>query len=136
VLAEADNQGIDSTTSSASLEDLMALADAARYGGRGATSAQALRAVRQRFAGSKPASTAAFLLGRMAEDGGNAGSAIQLYDATISEGGAFAGEALGRKMLLVRSQSGASAARSLADQYLQIYPKGPYADAAKSIEAQ
>lgn len=133
VLAEADARGIESTLASAPLDDLMALADAARYGGRGGVATQVLETVRKRFPGSQPASTAAFLLARAADDGGNAGRAIALYDATMSEGGAFAAEALGRKMLLVRRTSGSGAATPIAEAYLRTYPKGPYAGAAQSI---
>lgn len=133
VLGEADARGIDATLASAPLDDLMALADAARYGGRGGVATQCLEAVRKRFPGSQPASTAAFLLARAADDGGNAGRAIALYDATMSEGGAFAAEALGRKMLLVRRTSGNGAAKPIAQDYLRVYPKGPYAGAAQSI---
>lgn len=133
VLGEADARGIDATLASAPLDDLMALADAARYGGRGGVATQVLEAVRKRFPGSQPASTAAFLLARAADDAGNAGRAIALYDATMSEGGAFAAEALGRKMLLVRRTSGSGAATPIAKDYLRVYPKGPYAGAAQSI---
>ena len=132
VLQDADDRGIDATTKSASLDDLMALADAARYGSRGTVAQSCLRAVRERFPGSRQASTAAFLLGRM-DEGGNKAEALQLYDATIAEGGSFAAEALGRKMMLVKSMSGAAAAQPIARQYLETYPKGPYADAARSI---
>lgn len=133
VLSEADARGIDGTLASAPLDDLMALADAARYGGRSGLATQVLEVVRKRFPGSQPASTAAFLLARAADDAGNAARAISLYDATMSEGGAFAAEALGRKMLLVRRTSGTGAAKAIAKDYLRVYPKGPYAGAARSI---
>lgn len=133
VLSEADARGIEATLASAPLDDLMALGDAARYGGRGGVATQVLETVRKRFPGSQPASTAAFLLARAADDSGNAGRAIALYDATMSEGGAFAAEALGRKMLLVKRTSGNGAAKGIAKDYLRTYPKGPYAGAAQAI---
>jgi ferric-dicitrate binding protein FerR (iron transport regulator) len=133
VLADAEARGIEATLSSGSIDDLMALADAARYGGKSGVAMQVLEAVRKRFPGSQPASTAAFLLARAAEDSGNSGRAISLYDATMSEGGAFAAEALGRKMLLVQRSSGDAAAAPIAREYLHAYPKGPYAGAAKAI---
>lgn len=133
VLSEADARGIDATLTAAPLDDLMALADAARYGGRGGVATQVLEAVRRRFPGSQPASTAAFLLARAAEDAGNAGRAIALYDATMSEGGAFAAEALGRKMALLARTAGKAAALPVAKEYLRSYPKGPYAGAAQAI---
>lgn len=133
VLSEADARGIDTVTAQSGPDDLMALADAARYGGRSDVANKALRAVRSRFAGTKSASTAAFLLGRMAEGSGQTSAAIGFYDATVAERGAFASEALGRKMVLVERTSGASAARPVAESYLKSYPRGPYAEAARAI---
>ena len=133
VLGEADARGTDAAVATAPLADVMALADAARYGGRAGLAAQCLKAVRSRFGGTKAASTAAFLLGRMAEDTGKLDAALGFYEATISEGGTFAAEALGRKMLLVRRKSGDGAARPIADRYLQSYPRGPYVDVARAL---
>lgn len=133
VLAEADAAGIEGVIAGASVGDLVALADAARYGGRSSVAQKSLQAVRSRFGGTRAASTAAFLLGRMAEDGGRADAAIGFYDATLAEGSTFAAEALGRKMLLVRRRSGDVGARPIAESYLKSYPRGPYADVAKSI---
>lgn len=133
VLADAEARGIEATLSSAGAGELMTLADAARYGGKSQLAGDALRAVRKRFPGSKHASTAAFLLGRMAEDGGRTDAAMNLYDTTLSEGGTFAAEALGRKMLLIKRSSGNAGARGTAEQYLKSYPRGPYAAAARAI---
>ncbi len=136
VLADAESRGIEATLSSRGAGELMTLADAARYGGKSQLAGDALRAVRKRFPGSKPASTAAFLLGRMAEDAGRAEAAINLYDTTLSEGGTFAAEALGRKMLLIKRRSGDAGARAAAQHYLESYPRGPYAAAARAILGQ
>jgi hypothetical protein len=136
VLAEADGRGIDATLASAGAGELMSLADAARYGGRSALAADALRAVRKRFPATRSASTAAFLLGRFAEDAGKPGAAITLYDATIAEGGAFASEAMGRKMVLVQRTRGDGGARAIAEQYLKTFPRGAYADAARAISTR
>lgn len=133
VLADAEARGIEATLNSAGAGELMTLADAARYGGKSQLAGDALRAVRKRFPGTKPASTAAFLLGRMAEDGGRSEAAVILYDTTLSEGGTFAAEALGRKMLLIKRRSGNAGARAAAEQYLKSYPRGPYAAAARAI---
>lgn len=133
VLADADARGVDTVLGTASLGDLMALADAARYGGRSGLASQALKSVRARFAGTKAASTAAFLLGRMAEDGGNVDGALRLYETAMAEGSTFSAEALGHRMLLVKRTKGDSAARPLAEQYLKSYPRGPYADAARGL---
>src|SRR6185312_593657 len=68
VIAEAEAKGVDATLASATLADLAALADAARYGGKLDLARRALGAERARFSGSREASNAAFLLGRIADD--------------------------------------------------------------------
>jgi hypothetical protein len=134
VLAEARARGIESVLASGSLDELWALADAARYEGEGGLSRRAMIAVRERFPTSDAAHTAAFLLGRMAE-GGSPSGAITWYDTYLGEAprGTYAAEALGRKLELVRRTRGTSAARPLAQQYLASYPKGPYAKLARDI---
>ena len=132
VLDDVDARGESTVLASASVGDLMMLADAARYGARPALASSALRAVRTRFAGTKSAASAAFLLGRMAEDGGRAKEAVGLYEAAIAEGSPFSGEALGRTMTLAHKQKKASA-KELAQRYLASHPKGAYADVARAI---
>ena len=51
----------------------------------------------------------------------------------MAPGGAFAGDALGRKMVLVSKSQGRDAARPLATRYLQRFPGGPYAAAARDL---
>jgi hypothetical protein len=133
VLDEAEKRGVDNTIATASLSELSALADAARYGRRTALARRVLLAERSRFPGSRSAIEAAFFLGRIVEDEG--GDAIEWYDRYLSEsgGGAYASQALGRKMMLVYGRRGAEQTRSLAENYLTRYPKGPYASAAKKI---
>jgi hypothetical protein len=134
VLREADSRGVDGAIRKGSLADVAALADAARYGGRTPLAKRALTAERSRFAGSSEARTAAFLLGRMAEDAdGDARAAIGWYDRYLAEApkGPLASEALGRKMLLVFRTSGADAAKPIAEQYLRRYPSGSYATVAR-----
>jgi hypothetical protein len=133
VLAEAEQRGLDRTIATASLGELSALADAARYARRSDLAQRALLAKRQRFSGSASAREAAFFLGRLAED--NGGSAIDWYDRYLRESprGAYASQALGRKMMLVYQQRGEAAARPLASDYVSRYPSGPYASAARKI---
>ncbi|MFO0550801.1 MAG: FecR domain-containing protein [Polyangiaceae bacterium] len=133
IVGDAEARGIEATLSSAPAGDLMILADAARFTGKAALASQALRSVRARFAGTRAASTAAFLLGRIAEDGGRSREAIQLYEAAVSEGSPLASEALGREMVLVSKASGASAAAPLARRYLKSFPRGAYAELAKKL---
>jgi hypothetical protein len=135
VLAEADQVGVDSVLENGSLENLVALADAARYSKRGELSRRALSAVRRRFPSSGAAKSAAFLLGRMLDDSGSPGAAIPWYDAYLSESpsGTFATEAVGRRMRAIYRMRGAVAARPLAEEYLRKYPTGPHAGVAREI---
>jgi hypothetical protein len=133
VLADAEKRGVDNTLATASLGELSALADAARYGRRPALARRVLLAERSRFPGSRSAIEAAFFLGRIVEDEG--GDAIGWYDRYLSESrnGSYASQALGRKMMLVYNRRGAAQTTSLAEDYLTRFPKGPYASAAKKI---
>ncbi len=133
VMRLARGVGVGTVLDSGSLDQLVALGDAARYTGDGGLSGEVLVALRKRFPESGAAKTAAFLLGRMAE-GGSPGTALAWYDRYLSEsaGGPYAAEALGRKMmLLARSQP--SQARVVAEQYLKLYPKGGYANVAHEL---
>jgi hypothetical protein len=47
--------------------------------------------------------------------------------------GTYAAQALGRQMILVHKLRGAAAARPVAGEYLERFPSGPYADAAKKL---
>lgn len=115
----------DSILQSASVADLMVLADVARYAGQGARSRQAYRTVRSRFPGTSQAARAAFALGR---SGGGA-KWFSLYLQEAPEG-PLAREALGR---LLESQRGQASARATARRYLARYPDGPHAPLARSI---
>jgi ferric-dicitrate binding protein FerR (iron transport regulator) len=136
VIEDAERRGLDRVFATSSIEDLSALADAARYGRRGAIAQRALLAERQRFPGSRPARDAAFFLGRLKEDEG--GGALEWYERYLAESpqGSYVPQALGRKVMLVYQQRGAAAARPEADAYLERYPNGPYAAAARKIVAE
>jgi ferric-dicitrate binding protein FerR (iron transport regulator)/TolA-binding protein len=136
VVREADAEGVGHALASRPLADLRALGDAARYSGNPALAKRAYSAVRARFPSSGDARTAAFLLGRLAEEQDHSNAdAARWYDTYLSEapGGAFAGDALGRKMVLVSKSQGRDAARPLATRYLQRFPGGPSAAAARDL---
>jgi hypothetical protein len=134
VVKIANGRGLPWVQASASLEDLSALADAARYAKDGTLARAALEAQRKRFGETQAGRTATFLLGRLAEDAdGNTSRAIALYDEYLASGGSFAAEALGRKMLAVQRTKGDAGARAIAEGYLEKYPKGAFANAARSI---
>lgn len=133
VLDAAGRRGVDRCLDSCTQDDLRALADAARLGGKPSVAERALLAQRSRFAGSADAAAAAFLLGRSAEQRHDA-RAVSWYDSYLAEAprGRFAQDALGRKMLLVASSDGAAGV-ALAREYLARFPGGPYSGHAKSL---
>lgn len=136
ILNEADRRGLRSILAVASSEDLAALADAARYGRRDDVARQALMAQRRRFPASPRAHEAAFQLGRLDEAHASEQAALTWYEAYLDEAptGAFASEALGRRMVAARGILGSQAARALAEDYLRRFPEGTYAGAARAIQ--
>ncbi|WP_437290586.1 FecR domain-containing protein [Sorangium sp. So ce406] len=135
VLAEAEQRGLGGVLERGSLDDLVALADAARYARRGDVAQRALTATRKRFPGTSHGKAAAFLLGRMVDDGGSPGAAVPWYDTYLAEspGGPFAAEALGRKMVAVERTGGRAAARPTAELYLKRHPRGAHASVARDL---
>lgn len=137
VVSDARGAGLAATFSQASLEDLVALADAARYTGARDVAQGALVAQRKRFPRTPDAKAAGFLLGRLAEDGGELREALVWYDRYLAEApaGAFAAEALGRRLLATKKAGDLPRARSLAREYLERFPEGPHAAAARGLAA-
>jgi len=135
IVDEALQLGLDDCLARSSASELSALADAARYTRRDDVARKALMAERQRFAGTRVAADAAMLLGRLAEAGQNDGQALRWFDTYLTEapGGAYAAEALGRKMAVVRHTGGSAGARALAEEYIKKYPEGTYSSAARAI---
>lgn len=117
-------------------DDLAALADAARYQRRDDLARRALTAQRQRFPRSPRAVDAAFFLGRLDENGGGGLiRALRWYDRYLEEApsGAYAAEALGRRMIALRELYGSAAARPVAEVYVRRFPRGSYAGAAHAL---
>jgi TolA-binding protein len=135
VLAQAQARGIEATLRRGSLADVVALADAARYAGDRALSRRGLLAQRARFRASAEAHAAAFVLGRMADDDGAQKEALRWYDGYLRESphGAFAAEALGRKLVVVVRSGDADAARAVAKLYLQRFARGAHAAYAREL---
>ena len=135
ILGDVERVGLKRSLVDASSDDLSALADAARYR-REDLARLALLAQRSRFADYGRARDAAFLLGRLedAHDGGQA-KAIEWYDLYLEDGptGAYASEALGRKMIATQKLTGNAAARAVAQEYLGHFPSGTYAGAARAL---
>lgn len=136
ILQKVDSEGLDISLNGASGEDLFALANAARYGRRTEVARAALLAYRRRFPHSPRAVEALFLLGRVEESRGSGMTrAIGWYDQYLTQApaGAYAAEALGRKMTITNEVNGAASARPLAEEYLRRFPSGSYAGSARAL---
>jgi hypothetical protein len=138
VLTEAEGRGIDETLRTASVEDLAALADAARYARRTELAEQTLLAERRRYPQSVAGRDAAFFLGGLREEApgsGPAGTAIGWYDRYLTENpnGTYVAQALGRKMMLAERVGERQTARAVASEYLRRFPAGPHADRARTL---
>lgn len=137
VLADAERIGVGLTLDRADSANLDALADAARYQARPELARRALLQQRARFAGTREAERAAFVLGRMADDGGDSTESMRWYGRYLAEAprGAYADEALGRLMLVIQRRQGNQAAAALASDYLRRFPNGTYLLQARAIRA-
>lgn len=136
ILADVERDGVATTLQTLSSEDLFALADAARYRRRTDLARAALLEQRRRFPNAPRSIDALFLLGRVEEVGpGGKRLAIQRYREylTRAPGGTYSAEALGRNMILTKEVEGAANARRIAEEYLQRFPNGSYAEAARAL---
>jgi TolA-binding protein len=136
ILEDVERTGISAALDKATSEDLFALANAARYRRRTDLARAALLAERRRFPASPRALDAIFLLGRV-EESGERGMprAIAYYDEYLARAptGAYAAEALGRKMTLTNELGGPTEARPIAEEYLRRFPRGSYAGSARAL---
>jgi hypothetical protein len=138
VIAEAERRGLDKALNESTIADLAALADAARYARRQDLARRALAALRVRYGGSVQARDAPFFLGGLAESTSGSSddaAAIEWYDLYLRENadGAYASQALGRKMMLIQRSKGPDGARPIAKEYLARFPDGPYAASANKL---
>src|SRR5262249_29419737 len=113
--------------------------DAARLGGSPGRAVQALSALRARFPGSAEAASAAFILGRIAQDQSrDSAGAAGWFSRYLAEqpGGPFAADALGRVVEAADKQGDEAGARRAAERYLAAYPNGPHAGYASRVLAR
>jgi hypothetical protein len=138
IVRQAEAKGVETVLSTGSATELHALSQAARFTGKAGLGNRCLLQLRARHPASSQARSAAFVLGRTADQSGQSASALQWYDTYLSEspGGALAAEAQGRRMVLLQRMGRTSEAQSAARTYLDRYPKGGYAAVAKDVLGQ
>lgn len=129
----AEKRGLDATMMASNRADLMALGNAARFAGRANVAVSAYRTVRERFAKTSDAATAAFFLGRLHESSPSQG--ISWYERYVAEApsGVWVAEALGRRLALLNESQPGPTARAAAKDYLERFPSGPYAGFARKL---
>jgi TolA-binding protein len=136
ILQDAERRGWRRSLAEARSQELAALADAARYLRHDDLARQALITQRERFPRTDRAHEAAFLLGRLTETVSDGDvRALFWYDRYLDEAprGAYAAEAMGRKMTAIEKLKGLPAARAIAREYLRRFPHGTYAGAARAL---
>jgi TolA-binding protein len=135
-LEVAREVGFDRLCRTLPADELMRLADAARFARSSKEAVQALSSVRTRFAGQKVAADAAYTLGGMAFDlQGDFRRAAHWFSTYLEEQprGALAREAWGRLMEARLRAGDQDEARAVARSYLARYPDGPHKELARRL---
>jgi TolA-binding protein len=138
-LAEAQRLGFDDLVDRLSADDLLRLADTARFARRSGAAQKPLMAVRRRFPDAPQAATAAYTLGRIAFDlARDYDRAAHWFSTYLDErrDGPLAREALGRLMESQQRAGRTATARQTARTYLRRHPEGPHADLARRLGVQ
>ena len=120
----------------ASIDELMLLADAARWSGASEVARDALLSLRSRFSADPRAATAAFLLGRVCFEQLKAyPRAVHWFRVYLDEQpqGELADDALSRLAEAQALAGDRAGARESARRYLRSNPQGPQAERAKLL---
>lgn len=135
-LRAAQSMGIAAQLDGANAEDLLLLANTARYAGDGRTAHAAFIRLRERYPGDRTASLAAFSLGKLAIDTeGNPAEAARWFKTFLQESprGDLAAGARARLMNALLAQGDRNGAESVARDYLEFHPGGPQRDTARAL---
>jgi ferric-dicitrate binding protein FerR (iron transport regulator) len=136
IVRAAEKQGLEAAISSVNVDELRALADAARFTGRTELAQRTLLAIRSRFPRTKAATAAAFIIGRLRDGAGDPRSAVTWYDRYLAEGGPLAAEAQGRRMIALDRIGNREGSRKAAHDYVRRFPDGPYIQQARDLESR
>lgn len=131
VVREARRIGTPRVLESAAVDELTALADAARYTRENELARRALLALQRRFPSSSSGRSAAFFLARVS-NGEESLRWVERY-LTREPKGAYTSEALGHAMTLYRERGELERAKGAARRYLSLKPAGPYAASARRL---
>ena len=135
-LALAETLGFDTLINEASENDLLLLANAARYSGDTPRAHQAQLKLRERFAGRRSAALAAFYLARSELDIEHRPNiAIHWFETFLTESpsGDLAALARAHLMSLCLNMGQREKARRIALDYLKYHPEGEQAAQARSL---
>ena len=135
-LALAEKQGFQKLTLELPENDLLVLANAARYSGDATRARQALLKLRQRFANRPAADLAALYLAKIAEDMTREPREAVRWLRTFLQGspsGDLAAGARASLMNLLLRSGDKVAARAVAEDYLRYHASGPHADEARAL---
>jgi transmembrane sensor len=127
-LALAKEQGFDRLLAALSAHKLSDLADAARLGGDAGLALRALGALQRRFPGTREASDAEFLIGRVHAARGEGAAALARFEKYLQYGeqAPYAVETMGRLVELYSGRGQVEKARAMAERYLARAPNGAY----------
>jgi tetratricopeptide (TPR) repeat protein len=132
----AEKQGFEKVIGELAENELLLLANSARYAGSQARAKQALLKLRERFPGRPAADLAALYLARIAEQGEKRPQeAVRWLRTFLSESptGDLSQSARGSLLSILSAQGDTSGARAVATDYLRYHPEGPLSEQARSL---
>jgi hypothetical protein len=132
----AEKQGFERVIGELSENDLLLLANSARYSGSPARAKQALLKLRERFPSRPSADLAALYLARIAEQvEKRPQEAVRWLRTFLSESptGDLAQSARGSLLGILSASGDTTGARAVATDYLRYHPEGPLAEQARSL---
>ncbi len=134
----AERSGFDRLTRELGENDLLLLANTARYAGDARKARTALQKLRSRFPHGAAAPVSALYLARIAEDHDkNSVEAAHWLSVFLNESprGGLSADARARLLSLLLKQGNRARAREVASDYLKYHPDGPHAAKARGILA-